>query len=298
MPRIICAGLIAVDLVFEVSHMPAKGTKNRASTSRMIPGGGSLNAALAIAGLGGQVSLCGAVGDDVFGQFLRQRMRDRGIDDGLVSTVTEMPTSRSAIIITPDGDRSIINHRETGLAPASVALPTDFPFDAALVDTRWPAAAAEIVKAARHAGKPAVIDAEAPVENAREALSEASHVVFSEQGLADFCGAAGPDGLAQASARLGCWCAVTRGAASVLCHDGAQMTEVPTFKAKPLNTLGAGDAWHGAFTLSLAQGRSELDAVRWANAVACLKVGRSIHNEEMPTAQDVARFLNAPQGSV
>ena len=81
MPGIICAGLIAADLVFDVAAFPVKGTKNRATASQMITGGGALNAASAIAGLGGDASLAGAIGDDALGAFLRKKMADRQIDD-------------------------------------------------------------------------------------------------------------------------------------------------------------------------------------------------------------------------
>ena len=50
--------------------------------------------------------------------------------------------------------------------------------------------------------------------------------------------------------------------------------------------------WHGAFTLALVQGRSALDAVRWANAAASLKLRHSIAFETLPTAEDVAALLN------
>lgn len=291
MPGIICAGLIAVDLVFDVSGFPVKGTKNRATTSRMITGGGALNAATAIAGLGGEASLAGAIGDDTFGVFLRGKMAERAIDDQLVSVVAGLPTSRSANLITPDGDRTIINHRESGLTPHSFSLPDVFEFDAALVDTRWLDGAALIVEAARRASKPAVVDAEAPVAQAAEALARASHVVFSAQGLADYCGGSDAVALTLAQRRLGNWCAVTRGPLPVMCSDGQCVTEVSTYPTAAENTLGAGDVWHGAFALALTRGQSEIDAVHWANAAASLKVSRPLHDETLPTAADVDAFL-------
>ena len=284
--------MIAADIVFEVGAFPKKGTKNRASTSRLITGGGALNAASAIASLGGEASLCGAIGDDEFGQFLRQKMAECGISDLMVTTIQGLATSRSANVITSDGDRTIVNHRDTKLVPDAATVTEDFPFDAALVDTRFPLAAAQIVQAARRAGKPAIIDAEAPVADAQVALSAASHIVFSEQGLEDYCGSASPEALDRVAIDLGTWCAVTRGASSVLCHDSKKMHEVPVFPVLPLNTLGAGDVWHGAFALALAQGKSELKAARWANAAAALKVNRPVHEEQLPTFQDVATFLN------
>ena len=40
MPTILCAGLITVDLLFEISGFPVKGKKKGAATSRLITGGG------------------------------------------------------------------------------------------------------------------------------------------------------------------------------------------------------------------------------------------------------------------
>ena len=293
MRGIICAGLIAADLVFDVPAFPVKGTKNRATASRMITGGGALNAASAIASLGGNAALAGGIGDDIFGAFLRQKMADRGIDDRFVSVVPGMPTSCSGNMITPDGDRTIINHRAPGLTPRDFTVPDEFGFDAALVDTRWPEGAALIVDAARGAGKPAVVDAEAPVAPAAEALARASHVVFSEQGLADYCGGSDGAALTLAQERLGNWCAVTRGPLPVLCGDGRRLIEVPTVPTAAVNTLGAGDVWHGAFTLALSRGQSEIEAVHWANAAASLKVSRPIHDETLPTAAQVDALVNA-----
>lgn len=290
MPKILCAGLIAVDLVFEIGDFPSKGTKNKARLSRMRTGGGALNAASAIAGLGGTAILAGAIGDDAFGDFLRGKFSERQIDDQLVRAISGATTSRSANMISPDGDRTIVNHRDAALASGDFDLPPDFPFDGALVDTRWPEASLQIVKAAISRGKPVVVDAEAPVAGALAALKGASHVVFSQQGLADFCGE-GATALEQAARQLGGWCAVTRGALPVLCHDGQSLFEVPVCPTMAVNTLGAGDVWHGAFTLALAKGCSEIDAVHRANVAASLKVAQPLQNEELPTAAQVDAVL-------
>ncbi len=290
MPRILCAGLIAVDLAFEIGEFPIKGTKNKALSSRMITGGGALNAASAVASLGGNASLAGVIGDDMFGRVLQDNFNQRGIDDRFVHVKKGATTSRSANVISPDGDRTIINHRDAALVPDAIDLPPDFPFDAALVDTRWPEAALQIVQTAKRNRKPAVVDGEAPVAKAAPALKEASHVVFSQQGLADFVGE-GPRALEEAARQLGGWCAVTRGALPVLCHDGHQLFEVPVCPVDAVNTLGAGDVWHAAFTLALANGRLEIDAVHWANAAASIKVARPLEVEDLPTAAEVEAVI-------
>ncbi len=291
MPDVLCAGLIAVDLVFEIGEFPVKGSKNKALSSRMITGGGALNAASAVASLGGAASLAGVIGDDMFGHFLRDMFEQRGINDQFVRVKQGVTTSRSANVISPDGDRTIINHRDAALVAEALDLPSGFPFDAALVDTRWPRAALDIVQAAKRHGVPAVVDAEAPVADAIPALEAASHVVFSQQGLADFLGE-GPGALEEAARQIGGWCAVTRGALSVLCHDGQRLFEVPVRPVDEVNTLGAGDVWHAAFTLALASRREEVEAAHWANAAASLKVARPMNLEDLPTAAEVDAVLS------
>jgi sulfofructose kinase len=292
MIRVACAGLITVDLLFDVPGHPAHGSKMRALGSRMTPGGGALIAASAVASLGGQASLAGAVGDDALGDLVRATLAARGVDAALVQSRAGIGTARSAVLIAPDGERTIINHREQALFEAQITLPEPFRFDAALADTRWPGGAATLLRAARAAGKPGVLDAEAPVARAAEALAAASHIVFSEQGLRDYAGGSDAAALAMVAARLGCFVAVTRGARPVLCHgrdhgrDGA--FAVDAFPTRAVDTLGAGDVWHAAFALSLAQGQDCRAAVRFANAAAAVRVARPGH---FPTAAEVHALL-------
>lgn len=289
MATVICAGTVTVDLVFDVAAFPAEGVKVRAAASRMVAGGGALYAAAAVAGLGGHAILAGAVGDDPLGEVVRRSLAALGIDGGLLATVPGAATARSAVLVSPGGERTIVNHRDDrlfGAAPA--ALPGSF--DAVLADTRWPAGAAALVRAARRAGRPAVLDAEAPVLHAAAALSGASHVAFSEQGLADLEPGPADRALRAAAARLGAWTCVTRGGAPVLCCAEGALFEVAAFPAEAVDTLGAGDVWHGAFALGLAEGRAETEAVRRANAAAAIKVARR-GGAPMPKAAEVDALM-------
>ncbi|WP_164512380.1 PfkB family carbohydrate kinase [Oceaniglobus ichthyenteri] len=286
MAHILCGGLITVDFTFHTDAFPVEGTKNRASATDMAPGGGAFFAASAIAALGGQASVAGAVGEDALADFVHTALKDRGIGTDHLHTIAGVGTARSAVIVGADGERTVINHRDDALFPDTFDLP--FSFDAALVDTRWPGGGADILRAAQAAGKPAILDGESPVRVAQDAVDAASHIVFSEQGLTDFAGACDADTLAEVARSLGLWVAVTRGSAPVLCHDGSALHEVATFPATPVNTLGAGDVWHGAFALALGAGHREITAVCHANAAAALKVA---HAGAMPTADQVNALL-------
>ncbi|MGJ8561519.1 MAG: PfkB family carbohydrate kinase [Litorimonas sp.] len=287
MPHVVCAGLITVDFLYTTPHFPAEGTKIRADAAHMVAGGGAFYAASAVASLGGQASLAGAVGNDALAAIVRTALDARGIDAAPLRTIDGVDTARSAVIISAGGERTVINHRDAVLFESAPSLPAHF--DAALADTRWPVGAAALMRAARQAGKPGVLDAESPVRLASEALHAASHVVFSEQGLRDYAGGCDAAALASVAQDLDAWVAVTRGALPVLWHKGAAFGTVDTFATTPVDTLGAGDMWHGAFALALAQGQAEIDAARYANAAAAFKVAHT--PGILPTAADVAALL-------
>jgi sulfofructose kinase len=290
-PVVVCAGIVTVDAVYLIEGALEEGLKHRASHSYLTTGGCALNAAHAIAFLGGQAFLSGVVGDDIFGKFVRDELRNLRIDGRYLTQRSGEATAHSAVLVDANGERTIINHRSENLYEIGAAQIDLQRVSGVLVDTRWPKGAVDLVEAARSAGIPCVVDAEAPVNHAAEALRGATHVAFSEQGLADFAGGADADALSRAAASLRAWVCVTRGSSSVLCHDGQTLSEVPAFKVKAVDTLGAGDVWHGAFTLALCEGYGELEAVRRANAAAALKTTRIGGGSPLPCKNEVENFL-------
>ena len=147
---------------------------------------------------------------------------------------------------------------------------------AVLVDTRWPAASSIVLEHARRLGVPGVVDGEAPVP--QEVVARASHVAFSAQGLAAYADAAGLHrALEIARRRIQGWTCVTDGERGVFFFEGDSLRQVLPPKVDVADTLGAGDVWHGAFALRLAEGANEEIAVRFANTAAalyCTRVGR------------------------
>ncbi len=280
MPTVICAGLITLDAVYDLDAFPEEGSKVRASTARLQPGGGALLAATTVSKLGGTARLAGAVGDDLFGQFLRGQMTLRGIDHTLVQTLKGETTAHSAVFVTSNGERTIVNHRSDRLL--DVDLTEDLPdYDAVLADTRCRTLARRLFQQAQEESKPSVLDGEAPVP--RDLLPFVSHLALSEQGLSDFGGTS----LAEIAAQSQSWACVTRGAAGVELHDGSRFAPP---RVTPLDTLGAGDVWHGAFAFAFTKQLNEPEAVEFSNAAAALFVSRT-GDGRFPTAREVEDVL-------
>lgn len=183
-----------------------------------------------------------------------------------------------------------MNFRGDGLTQETRWLEQAPEADAMLVDTRWNAAAETVLRLARGRDIPGVVDAEDPVDLA--AIEQASHVAFSKQGLLDLTGETTIAAALRSSAkRLSGWVCVTDGAAGAYVLDGAKVEHIPGFAVTAEDTLAAGDVWHGAFALRLAEGADEISAMVFANAAAALKCTRPGGRAGCPDRPTTELFL-------
>jgi sulfofructose kinase len=295
MPKILTAGVAVVDFVFFVDEMPRRAEKYRAGDARITGGGCAANAAAAIAKLGAEAILAARLGDDQVGDMIVSGLEADGVDCALVRRFKGRRSSFSSVFVDRSGERQIVNFRDQALSMNAEwfesALPAEF--DAALADTRWPDGAATLMRVARERGLPGVLDAEAPIQEAATALTLASHLAFSAQGLRDWAGHDDLDkALVEAARRTGAFVCVTDGANGVRWRDQDTSGFEPAFPIRAVDTLGAGDVWHGAFALGLAEGADPGRAIRFANAVAALKCTRANGRAGYPNRREVEKFMN------
>ena len=138
---------------------------------------------------------------------------------------------------------------------------------------------------------PSVIDAEAPFE--ADAVRGATHIAFSMQGLEEYApGFSVEEALERARADFNCWIAVTDGPNGVWFTEGHGIGHIPSFSVDVVDTLGAGDIWHGAFAFRLAEGADESAAIRFANAAAALKCTRFGGISGCPDRRQTEDFLD------
>lgn len=296
MARIMCIGHAVQDYVFGVPALPKGGRKFRATRFESVGGGPAATAAVAISRLGGAASLAARVGDDPIADAIIAELQGYGVRCDAVRKFPGRASSLSAVMIDDDGERMIVNYRDDQLPADASWLPTGLTgvCEAVLADTRWPEGAAAGLLAARRSKLPGVLDADAPVPDNQFLLSAASHVAFSADGLTGLMETEDlREGLSRFHARYGVWCCVTDGARGVLCIDGGKFSSVGAYRAEVVDTLGAGDVWHGAFALALGEGAGEPDAVRFASAAAAIKVTRIGGRRGAPDRAEVDHFMMA-----
>ena len=284
--EILIAGMAVADFVFRVPAIPTEAEKYRADSMEMVVGGPAANAAIAIARLGGRAILSTRLGEDGVAEAIRNDLEAEGVACR-IRRGGRSPLS--AVAVDAAGERQIVNFRGESLAEESDPLDGLMP-GAVLVDMGWTRAALAGLALARALGVPGVVDAEPATSEA--VLRAASHVAFPRGGLTSFAGIGDKEeALLAASRRLDGWVCVTDGAAGVSYVAEGHVETVPAFPVRAVDTLGAGDVWHGAFALRLAEGAGEPDAVRFANAVAALKCTGFGGGRASPTRTAVERFL-------
>ncbi|MDJ0749316.1 MAG: PfkB family carbohydrate kinase [Woeseiaceae bacterium] len=294
MAKVFCIGHAVQDFVFSVDAMPSAAEKYRASGFETLGGGPAATAAVAISRLGGASQLATRVGDDLLANLIALELEHYGVDCTLVRRMEGRQSSVSAVLVDGAGERTIVNYLDSSMDPDPQWLDAYAPVDAEaiLADTRWPEGALLGLQLARSIELPAILDADLPVPKDGELVRTATHVAFSARGLSEFSGIDNPaEAIRWVSAQTAAWCCVTLGPEGVLAIENDQLTRLPAFKVSVRDTLGAGDVWHGAFALALAEGQSTTGAIRFASAAAALKVQNGGGRAGCPVRDEVDRFL-------
>lgn len=302
-PRILCAGIAVYDHVYRLDRFPPPGAKLRAREFVTVGGGCAANAALAIARLGGDAALAAPLGDagggDPTGDLILAGLSREGVDGGPSVRVPGATSPISAILVDSSGERMIVNHRDERLSAARIADPDGLVqgYDAVLADNRFADFVLPLAAAARAQGKPAVLDGDRPTQTTDALLTLCSHVVFAADGLR---ATAQCDDLGQALSaigrRSGAFLAVTDGERDILWLERGALRRLPVRPVAAVDTLAAGDVFHGAFALALAEGRDAVAALAFASAAATLKCTRFGGSAGAPTRAEVEAFAASAAG--
>jgi sugar/nucleoside kinase (ribokinase family) len=149
-----------------------------------------------------------------------------------------------------------------------------------------------ICQAAAARGIPVVIDLDQTTAPDDPLLTLGTHVIASAEGLRgtlktqDLKAA-----LTQMAGHLTGFAAVTDGPNGVYFMKGDEVRHMPAFKIDAVDTLGAGDAFHGAFTLAFAETGDVIQAMRFGCAAAAIKCTRFGGLTGAPTRAEVHDFL-------
>ncbi|MEN9668072.1 MAG: hypothetical protein RLZZ326_4435 [Planctomycetota bacterium] len=292
-PMLIAVGGICTTTLYRVPAVPAVPGKVLATDAAEVVDGMAVSAACAFVRLGGQGAVWGRVGDDSRGAGMRRELAAAGLD---VAAVRSVPGGRSSIavsIIDDRGDRLVVPYHDASLDAAADWLPLEriASADFVHVDTRWPEGAAAALVAARAAGVPGMLDADiAPPDILARLVPLSSHAVFSDAGLFVHTGMSDLEAALRLVAaghpgHVGASC----GADGYAWIEAGELWRVPAPRVEVVDTLAAGDVFHGALALRLAEGATIEAAARFAVVAASLKCTRFGGRLGCPSRDEVER---------
>jgi sulfofructose kinase len=295
--RILCIGMPVRDLTFRVPGLPARGSKEHATHFDEICGGNALNGAIGIVRLGGRASICGPMGDakETASRYIFEKMAHEGIETKHIVHLPGLVTAISNIMIDPSGERTIVTFRDPQLWKVQLPDTDELLEDcqAILTESRCAPFCTELCVEARRRGIPVIVDVDRAMSLREGLLTASSHLVFSNEPLQETAGVADDGEALKKIAKLTpSFLAGTRGAQGTIWLDEHQnLQQTPAFPVHTVDTLGAGDVFHGAFALAITENQEIGEALRFASAAAALKCTRFGGAFAAPQRAEVAALL-------
>jgi len=301
MSRVVVCGSLNMDIVMQSDRRPAVGETLPGATVSFLPGGKGLNQAIAAARLGMPTAMIGAVGTDSFADSLRGFLANNDVDssgvreiDGPATGVALIQVVRKDNAITVASGANLHFRRDMVRQPPQRDEVWVAQFETPIAETK------AILKQARRAGARTVLNLAPFAPYPEDLLKSVEVAVLNEIELSQATRTKLRASSAMRDLAAACRKLQAKGARTVVATLGARGAVVvtdegaralPAFKAKVVDTTGAGDCFVGALAARLALGAAPLEAARYASAAASCSVERLGAAPSMPTAADVAARL-------
>ncbi len=308
--RVVVVGSLNVDYIATVEQLPNPGQTVPAVGLLKRFGGKGANQALAAARQGACVSIVGCLGTDDDGAAYVNRLQAEGIATSGLSRTAKALTGTALIAVDRTGENLIIVGAGANgeLRPSALRTNSELIASAAivLVQLEIPlATVVETIRLANHRNVPVVLNP-SPLHKDFPWSKCRIETVIANAGEAEII-----FGLEtrQWPKRVAAWrnklkqlgvgeLIITRGSKPTLCLNARACFEIPTLRVKPLDTVGAGDAFAGTFAARRAEGADLLTAVRLANCAGALATLKRGAQESIPSRTATERAERNLEASI
>ena len=302
MKKILIIGSLNIDFVVNVKNMPAVGETILSDNMELIPGGKGANQACAVAKLGGNVTMLGAVGKDVYADRQFNSLKAAGVDVSHILQYEDINTGIALITVNEKGDNSIvvipgankyvsieyIDHNLELIKECDiVVIQLEVPLDTVVYAS----------KLAKGLGKLVILDpAPAPRYFPEELYHYIDIIKPNETELSILTGIQNAENHLEEASKIlkefGVKCViVTLGENGVFVNlpDNTMVT-IPGKKVNVVDSTAAGDTFTAAMAVKLANGEDLLSAIEYANLVASIVVTKRGAQSSIPTKEEIDGF--------
>jgi sugar/nucleoside kinase (ribokinase family) len=283
-----------VDLVVNVEEFPEPNSGAQVKNTSWQGGGKVATGLVAAARLGAKAAIVGQVGDDMYGSFIEKDFIRHGIDTTYLRG-REGRTTHFSIVVSDKKTkgRSILYYPGTAEPLAEDEIPLAYIRNAKyFYIAKLDEVTVRAALIARAAGAKVIIDADFYLENLEEYLplvdifigSELLYQsMFQDDDYEKNCRAVaekGPEVVLFTFGEKGCVGS---------CMEG--YFTVPAYVVDAVDTVGAGDVFHGAFVAGLLQNKTIKETAQFASAVSAIKCTRIGGRAGIPDIQTVLKFM-------
>ncbi|MGE5614260.1 MAG: ribokinase [Bacillota bacterium] len=301
MGKICVIGSLNMDIAIHTPRLPAMGETIIGSGFMTIPGGKGANQAVAAARLGGDVTMVGHVGDDAFGNSLKQNLQANGVDVRHVKTMRNTPTGIAVIVIKDGNNFIILDSGANFTIKAKDIMEVENVIkesDMLLLQMEIPQEAIEqAVDIANKYGVKVLLNP-APARNMSDDFLAKVDIITPNESECEYIAGMALESIKDAEEAVKYLrgkgigqVVVTLGGRGVVYNSGDRVLYKPVPEVRVVDTTAAGDSFTGALAVALTNGKSIDEAVDFANIVGTLTVMKKGAQTSLPYIQEVEEFL-------
>ncbi len=279
MTRILCCGIVTLDIINHVPHYPAEDEELRATAHERRSGGNATNTARVLAQHGHEVALTSTVADDAHGDWLLAELTRAGVDTRYCPRLSGTTPTSYILLNTRNGSRTIVHYRDLAeLAASEIQQAITGQFDWLHFEGRNVMALKKVLVQRQPDRRQHVsIEAEKP-RDGLETLFPFADIIMLSRPWAEAAGHDEPASLLRAlkqqypQQRFTCTWGQDGAWFSDPAGDPIHVPALPV--ARVVDSIGAGDCFNAGLIHALSTGNTLEDAVHYATALAAKKISQ------------------------
>lgn len=297
--KILCIGQSAYDITLPMDHYPIENKKVRVYGKVECGGGSSSNAAYLLAKWGIPTYFAGVVGNDHYGNRIIEEYNKIGVNTKYLEVSEEFSTTSSYIIAnTSNGSRTILTNKDKNISMNHFDFEED-EFDYIYMDGYEKDACLEAMKKNKNAIT--ILDAGSCKEATITLAHMVDYVVCSHDFAEEYSGIKiNYDDIETIKnayyflkKELGHHVIITLEDRGCFTEIDNEVELISSISVKAVDSTGAGDIYHGAFTYCLLMGYDIRKCLKFSNitgALSVLKIGSRL---SIPTKEEVEKIYDS-----
>ena len=293
--KIVCVGHSTFDTTLAMKEYPKENVKYRVEKHIECGGGPASNGAYLLAKWGMDVTMLSIVGKDYYGDRIIDEFRQIGADTTYIEQHDDHQTSSSYIIANKsNGSRTIITAKDKPIRALNEDV--NLKADVILIDGEHPETAKQILF--NNPQAISILDAGRVNDDTKELGKLVKYLVCSKDFAEEITNLKiDADDI---TSLINCYeilkkyfqnnVIITLEARGSFTEINGQYEIIPSIKVTAVDSTGAGDIFHGAFTYFIANGYSLKDTIHYSSITGGLSVTRIGSRNSIPTLQEVLEY--------